>query len=272
MEAIGDGAVLQDGIAGPLKEVRRFDPATIALGIGALGRDGAENVSRFGEFLAAAGGAVFQPGDGSSRPDFLLSEGALVPEGQLILGLCGQGEFASLFRFEANAEARTVGLSELAAKSLEFSGASAAAVVAITETAGLVGATLRKSPAPPGGDSERRFGFPQIRDWLSFTGERAFRDSTSFLVGIVARPGASFDRLLRPMGRDTGLLGHWHAAAFGYRPLRKGRIELQPAVRELFDGHSPQAVLHLLSDSRGIHGAGESEFLRGAVWISPIET
>jgi len=272
VEAIGDPSFLQNGLATPLDGVHRFDSAVVAVGIGALGRSGAENGPRFGEFLAAAGVAVFQPGDGSSRPDFMVSEGALVPEGQLVLGLCGRGAFASLLRFEANAKARTVGLAELAAQSLECSGASAAAVVAITETAGLVGATLRKSPAAPAGPSEKRFGFPQIRDWLSFTGERAFRDSTSLLAGIIARPGASFGRLLRPLGRDAGLLGHWHAAAFSYRPLRKGRIELQPAVRELFDGHSPQAVLHLLSDSRGIHGAGESEFLRGAVWISPIET
>jgi hypothetical protein len=200
----------------------------------------------------------------------MVSEGALVPEGHLVLGLLAQGSFGSLIRFEAKAEARSIGMSELAQMALELSGAEAVVIVAITETAGLVGATLRQSPAPVATSDDERFGFPQIRDWLSFTSERAFRDSTSLLVGVVANPGSSIESLLRPLGRSAGLLGHIHAAAFPYRPLRKGRIELSASVSELFDGQSLQSVLHLLSDPRGINGAGESEFFRGAVWIAPI--
>ncbi|HAB16931.1 MAG TPA: anti-sigma factor antagonist, partial [Verrucomicrobiales bacterium] len=217
-----------------------------------------------------AGVAAFQPGDGSSRPDFMVSEGDLVPEGHLILGLSGQGRFSALARFEANPEARTVGMSELAQQALELSGTPAAVIAAVTETAGVVGATLRQSPVPTANLSAKRFGFPQIRDWLSFTSERAFRDSTSLVVGVIARPGTPFDGLLRPLDRSTGLLGHLHAAAFSYRPLRKGRIELKPSVTELFEGQSLQAILHLLSDPRGFNGAGESVFYRGAVWIAPV--
>lgn len=270
VEAIGNPAVLQRGLTAPPDRVRRFRSDSVALGVGALGGNYADGASRCGELLAVAGVAAFQPGDGSSRPDFMISEGALVPEGHLLLGLCGQGSFSSLVRFEAHAETRTIGMSELAQTALELSGAPAAVVVAVTETAGLIGATLRQSPAPIAGNSGNRFGFPQIRDWLSFTSERAFRDSTSLIVGVVARPGSPFDDLLRPLGRTTGLLGHLHAAAFPYRPLRKGPMELQPSVTELFEGQSLQAVLHLLSDPRGFNGAGESEFFRGAVWIAPL--
>ena len=270
VEAVGDSALLKGGIATEPAAARRFDTHTVALGIGALGSKFAESVTRCGELLAVSGVAAFQPADGSSRPDFMVSEGALVPEGHLVLGLLAQGSFTSLARFEAKAEARSVGMSELAHTALELSGAEAAVIVAITETAGLVGATLRQSPAPAARTEDERFGFPQIRDWLSFTSERAHRDSTSLLVGVVAKLGCSFESLLRPMGRTPGLLGHIHAAAFPYRPLRKGRIELKSSVSELFDGQSLQAVLHLLSDPRGINGAGESEFFRGAVWIAPI--
>ena len=35
--------------------------------------------------------AAFQPADGSSQPDFVVSEGALVPKGYLLLGLAGRG-------------------------------------------------------------------------------------------------------------------------------------------------------------------------------------
>ncbi|MBB5033923.1 STAS domain-containing protein [Prosthecobacter vanneervenii] len=272
IETVGEPATLARGCGGAQPTTRRFDAATVALGVGALGGSFAENAARCGELLAVAGVAAFQPADGSSRPDFMLSEGALVPEGQLVLGLSAQGSFSSLLRFEANDEDRRSGLTELMQTALESSGANAAVVVAVTETAGLVGASLRQSPASEAGAANERFGFPQIRDWLSFTSERSFRDSTSLVVGVIARPGSAFDALLRPLARGTDLLGHLHAAVFPYRPLRKGRIDLQPAVTSLFDGQALQSVLHLISDPRGFNGAGESEFYRGAVWTAPIIT
>lgn len=244
----------------------QFKKNIFALGIGALGGNAAENQTRYGEFLAVGGAAAFQPADGASRPDFVLSEGQLVPEGHLLLGLCGTGGFSTLARFNARKDCRTVGLSEIAATALETAGTPAAAIVAITETAGLVGASLIKSLNTPaeGGD---RFSFPKIRDWLSFTAERSFRDSTSLVMGVVAREGTALQPLLRPYGP---VQGHFHAASFPYRPLQKGRIELESSVAGLFDTHSLQAVLHLLYDAREINGAGESEFLRGALWIAPI--
>ncbi len=272
IETVGEPATLARGCGGAQPATRRFDTATVALGVGALGGSFTENAARCGELLAVAGVAAFQPADGSSRPDFMLSEGALVPEGQLVLGLSAQGTFASLLRFEANDEDRRIGLTELMQTALESSGASAAVVVAVAETAGLVGASLRQSPASDTGAANERFSFPQIRDWLSFTSERSFRDSTSLMVGVISKPGSAFDSLLRPLARGTELLGHLHAAVFPYRPLRKGLIDLQPAVTSLFDGQALQSVLHLICDPRGFNGAGESEFYRGAVWIAPIIT
>ncbi len=270
LETVGDPGVLRRGIVTPPDRVHRFDDHCVALGVGALGTNPVEGAPRCGEFLAVAGAAAFQPGGGSSRPDFMVSQGALVPEGLLVLGLYGQGSFSSLVRFEATSEARTLGLGELAREALELSGSPAAVLVAITETAGLIGATLRQSPTPDAGTAGNRFGFPQIRDWLSFTSERAYRDSTSLVVGVIASPGAALGGWLRPLDRGTGLLGHLHAAAFPYRPLRKGRISLKSSVAGLFEGQSLQAVMHLLADPREFNGAGESEFFRGAVWIAPL--
>lgn len=269
IEAVVDPAVLRQG-SGAQPVTRRFDSTTVALGVGALGGNFAESASRCGELLVVEGVAAFQPADGSSRPDFMLSEGALVPEGQLVLGLSAKGSFTSLLRFEANDEDRRIGITELMQTALEASGANAAVIVAVSETAGLVGATLRQSPAAAAGTQDGRFSFPQIRDWLSFTSERSFRDTTSLIVGVVAKPETAFDALLRPLAPGSGLLGHLHAAVFPYRPLRKGRIDLQPAVTSLFDGQSLQSVLHLISDPRGFTGAGESELYRGAVWIAPL--
>lgn len=279
----GDATVLAGGAASPLARTRAFGEGTVALGAGELGVVDAQHVSRAGEFLAVAGTATFQPADGSSsRPDFMVTEGSLAPQGRLLLGICGEGEFAKLLRFEATTDGRRVGLTELAQTALDLSGAPAVVIAGITETAGLVGATLRKSPAadvPAKANASAivsglgaRFAFPEIRDWLSFTSERAFRDSTTLFVGVVARRGTDLDPLLRPMARGSDLLGHFHAAVFPYRPLRKGRIELKASVAELFEGQPPQAILHLLADSRGFNGAGESEFLRGALWMAPVST
>lgn len=270
LETVGDPALLPRGAFSP-GNARPFDARSVAVGIGALGRQSDEGLARCGEFLAVAGVAAFQPSDGSSRPDFMVSEGALVPEGQLVLGLQAEGDFQTLARFETAGEVRAVSLTELAGAALELGRTEVAVIVGITETAGLVGAALRKSPAGSPTSADSRFSFPEIRDWLSFTSDRAHRDSTSLLVGVVARAGSRYDSLLRPLGRDAGLVGHIHAAAFPYRPLRKGRIELQPSVTGLFDGSSFQALLHLICDPRGFKGAGESEFIRGALWIAPVE-
>lgn len=264
LEALGTSAILRGSPEAP-PSPRPFDDQAFALGIGALGTDAKENASRYGEFLAVAGAAAFQPADGSTRPDFLLSEGELVPEGQLLLGLLGRGGFPLLARFAVKKEFRAVGLSELAATALELAGTPAAALVAVTETSGLVGASLRQSVVQNA--TADRFAFPEIRDWLSFTTERSFRDSTSLICGVVARDGTPFHDLLRPHG---SVLGHFHAASFPYRPLQKGRIEMKATVSGLFDTHSLQSVLHLLADTREFNGVGESEFLRGALWIAPI--
>src|SRR5690606_9040320 len=148
LTTVGDPRALQRGADPASVPPAAFGESAFALGVGALGGAYADCAPRFGEFLAVAGTAAYQPSDGSSRPDFAVSQGAFVPEGRLLAGLSGEGAFPLLARFEATAAARSVGLTELAGTALELSGAPAAAFVAVTETAGLVGATLRQSPAP----------------------------------------------------------------------------------------------------------------------------
>lgn len=248
--------------SGPASQIR-FGELQFALGVGALGTEESDCAKRFGEFLAIAGIAAVQPTDGSSRPDFILQEASLVPEGYLLAGFSGSGEFPLLARFEASRNSVPVSLSELATQALELSGSAQAVVVGITETAGLVGATLQQGP--PVNSAADPLAFPGIRDWVSFTSERAYRDSTTLFLGVVAREPAP---LLRPHGE--GLYAHFHAVSFPYRPLQKGSIELSASVRALFDVPNLQSVLHLLADPREFNGVGESEFFRGALWIAPV--
>ena len=268
LAALGDPAGPATAVSiNPLQKPLAFGPAVFALGLGALGPDPKEASARLGEFLAISGAAVFQPTDGSARPDFALCQAGFVPQGHLPLGLRGEGQFSRLARFSAAGDSPAVPLSELAATALELSGTEAAALVLYAENAGLVGATLRRPLEAAPSD---RFAFPQIRDWLSFTAERAHRDGTSLVVGVVARPGHKLSPWLRPLTKDVPLRGHFHAAAFPYRPIRKGRLELPATIAELFENSAPQALLHLLADQREITGAGESEFARGALWFAPV--
>jgi anti-anti-sigma factor len=248
----------------------RFPESSFGLGLGALGDGFADCRGRFGEFLAAAGAVAYLPTDGTNVPDYLLAHGQAVPEVQVCYALTCDGRPGRTARFEARTGAGAVPLSELAEVCLQAAGADAAGVVLVAESAGLVGAALRRSPALGGADGGP-FGFPGVRDWLTFTAERAFARSLALVVGVAARgDGGPLAPLVRPLGPPPAPAGHFHAAAFSYHPLPKGAIELGPTVATLFGGQVLEGVLHLLADGRPIVGIGESEFVRGACWIGPI--
>ena len=248
----------------------RFPDGTFAVGLGAFGREFADCQARFGEFLAAGGAAAYLPTDGTNVPDYLVSSGAMVPELNLLYALVCEGSFAQLARFETKAGEGPVGLAALAEGCLEIAAADAVGIVMVAESAGLMGAALRRSPALEPSDAAP-FGYPQIREWLSFTSERAYPRSLALVVGVAARAERPLlTAMLRPMTAQPWPAGHFHGAAFSYRPLQKGAIELKPTVSILFEAETLQGVLHLLADDRDIVGVGDSEFVRGGCWIAPI--
>jgi hypothetical protein len=75
---------------------------------------------------------------------------------------------------------------------------------------------------------------------------------------------------VRPLDRNSGLEGHFHAAVFPFHAFKKGRLDLGEAVHTLFGTESLQGILHLLNDDREIAGAGQSELTRGACWVGRI--
>ena len=244
----------------------------MAVGLGAFGRQADDTRTRFGESLAVAGTALSMPTDGSSLPDYQVTEASLVPELSLLYGLVAQGAFRHLLRFEAAASPRgTLGLSSLLNAALETTATEAAGFVILAESAGLVGATLRQSPALADGRSP--WEFPAIRDWLSFTTERTDERSVILIVGFAARtPSPATAPFLRPLGSTSAPLpAHCHAAVFPYRPLPKGRLDLMESVTSLLATDSAQTVLHLMSDDRPFEGLGETDLMRGACWVGPLD-
>jgi anti-anti-sigma factor len=269
--AVGQPALL-DGCRFSQADCRplAFPESSIAVGLGAFGGGFEECRERFGEFFSVAGASAYQPTDGSNVPDVLLAEGDFVPELQVLYGIVCDGPMSALARFEVKPESRAVGLTELADACLEAANADRAAMVIVAESAGLAGATLRKPPVN-GASGDAPFGHPEIRDWLSFTAERAYVRSLALVVGVVARGEQDGLRdWVRPLRQGQAIVGHFHAAAFSYRPLQRGMIDLTKTVKSLFEGETVQGLLHLIGDDRGSSGVAESEFVRGACWIAPI--
>lgn len=270
--AIGDPAAVLEGRAPAAAARVAFPRDTIGVGIGGLGADVAEASGQAGEFLAAGGAAICLAGAPDAVPDWIVSEGRLVPEVHVLHALVGEGGFAHEVRFEAtDSEAGALSLADLAGLLLDETGASAAGFVLLAEVEQLVGAALRRSPlAPPIGGSI--LALPGVRDRITFTAEPAFAHETALCVGIVVRSAPpSLAPLLRPMREDGSLLGHVHAAAFPYRPVRKGRLALDAALSALFEDKAARGLLHLLNDWREQVGAGDSAFTRGIAWVAPLE-
>ena len=236
-----------------------------AVGIGALGETFEDCRTRFGEFVGVPGTVIYQPTDGTGTPDYLHASGRIAPDVMSLYGFYCDGGFARLARFEATHEAGDrVRCSQLAEACLDIAGASQVGVVMIAETTGLLGVALKQSPAAAGAD----FAHPGIREWISFHPERIHQGDLALIAGMVSRKPEPH---LRPLGGEGGLYGHFHAAAFSYRPLRKGKLNLQSTIETLLESSQLHGVLHLISDTREIAGLGESEFVRGACWVSPIQ-
>jgi anti-anti-sigma factor len=248
-----------------------FAAGSFGLGLGAFGQGYADCANRFGEFLAAGGCAIALPtSDRHALPDYVLEEGGLVPQIETLYALAGAGDFSTMVRFDAASDGPgKIGLSELVENLIGLSNADTIGFVMLAEAAGIVGATLRKSPAGQALTPQ----LPGIRDWLSFTTERGSDKTLCLLVGVAAR--ANHDEtaaFLRPMKTGSPIVAHIHAAVFPYRPVQRGELPFGRTVPDLLTASSPNAVLHLMADSRPFEGVGETDLARGACWMSPLQT
>lgn len=238
----------------------------IAIGVGAFGDDFEQGHDRFGEFLAVAGAAACQPTDGTNVPDFMSSSGSFVPKVAALYGVACDGAYSKLVRFEGTAGS-PVAFSALVDECLAASGAQTAGFVIVAESAGLMGATLKRPPVKGGGV----FQFPEIRKWINFSPERCHTRALVVIAGVATEGApAALAPFVRPLAKRTKTAGHFHAAAFGYRPLQKGKLDLRNTVRGVFEAGGLEGVLHLLADDREIAGGGESELRRGACWVGPV--
>ena len=268
---IGDpGAFARGYSEGDCRSIDLPD-GSVALGLGAFGEGFADCRPRFGEFAAAGGCAVTLPTSEQGVPDYVVTQGTLVPQVKALYAISARGHFASMLRFdEKTDESGLVRLSQLVDSALELTTAEAGCFAIVAEAAGVIGASLRRSPAA-GPAAGSPLDFPGVRDWLSFTTERSGERQIVFIVGVAARrPSAQAAAFLRPLAPGSLLHGHFHAVVFPYRPVQRGELKLSKTVTDLLAASAPQTVRHLMADSRPIEGVGETELVRGACWTGPI--
>lgn len=261
--------------------VTTIDTQTVSIGLGAFGNSFEDCQGFFGEYLAVAGAAVSQPAERGASCDFLMAQGDYLPQVQTLYSLTCNGPFSHLIRFDpietdagagSDQAVRGIELRELARQALTMTDSACACIVVVAESAGLVGASLRRSPAQDSAGTDL-FAFPGVREWLSFSTERLDAGSTVVAVGVVAdaaRVAPGLAGFLRPMGQSSGLTAHVHGAPFKHRPLPKGAIDLMTTLRPLFDSQTAATVMHLLCDDRHPDQVEDSRFLRGACWAAPL--
>jgi anti-anti-sigma factor len=270
--AIGDPEKLAlGGFAETDVRLLTFATGSFGLGLGAFGEGFDDCRDRFGEFLAAGGCAITLPtNDVHALPDYVIQEGSLVPRVETLYALTGAGDFPWMVRFDASPTGSgTLTLSQLLDAAIELADGEIVAFVVLSEAAGLVGATLRRSPAAGPVSLE----FPSVREWVSFTTERTTERSLALLVGVAARnPSPEVAAFLRPVNGDATLNAHVHAARFPYRPVQRGELQFGKTVAELLAASPPGAVMHLMADTRQFEGVGETDLVRGACWLGALGT
>ncbi len=248
---------------------RPLQASRLALGLGALGSSFEECRDQFGEFLALGDATACQPADATSAPDYFVCTDGGVADVQILYGLACEGSFRQLIRFEARRERGPLPLSQLVEQCLALNGGETAGLSIFAEVAGIVGTALRRPPVEcdPGG----RFHYPEVSKWLSFSPERTYTRTVALITGVASsRADPKLMGFLRPLASAGNLLGHFHAAIFSYRPMQRGVLQLEEAVKHVFETQTLLSVVHLVNDARPTIGAGQTEFERGACWVAEV--
>ncbi|MCF8366774.1 MAG: STAS domain-containing protein [Bacteroidales bacterium] len=247
-----------------------FLPDSFALGIAAPPAADKDAVLKFGDFVSLCGHIVYQPPEERSRPDYFLPMENFVPQLQTIQCIYAQGEMSHLLRFSPEENKENYRIGELASQALSITGSSLAAFVILAEADGLVGAHIIQSPE--GEQSFTPTDFKKLRDWLSFSGERAYAGEQTLIFGVVAKHalGGKIDFLI-PLSSNPEIAIHAHTTIFPYQTLQNGKLDLMHQITKFFNGPPPKGLMHLIDDNRPSTGLGESSFTRGAMWCAPAK-
>jgi len=249
----------------------KFGKGKYGLGLGAFGTGYKDCEGRFGEFVAAGEAVAYMPSGKINSPDYLVTAGTLIPEINLLYGILFEGEFSRFIRFTPLTPGKRLPFSSIINTISSLTGYESFAMIMVGESAGIVGASLHKSPVLSK-TGENPLGYPEVKESVNFTTEPEFRGSVALTTGIVTKKkGGDIARFTRPSAEGGELRQHMHSAIFSYFPLSKSDQDLYKTVFSLFEDDKIDSVMHLLNDQRETVGIGESEFFQGICWVGPLD-
>lgn len=250
---------------------RRFDaaPKRFALGLGAIGDSFDDCRSRFGEYLMAGTNVAYLPADGSRKPDYMQSSGKLQASLVELYGLSFEENHSVMLRFAPKKTGCSIALSELLDQLATLANCGEYALVMVAESGGLVGSSLNESPV----EIPDIFSYPEVKQRVNFSTEPVHQRMLTLSTGVfTTRTPDALRPFVRPLSSDSKAQGHFHSLVFPYLPLKKTHLQLDDLLEQLFAESELIDLLHLLNDQRDINGCGESRFVQGFCWITPIES
>jgi len=248
----------------------RLPQHVFAIGLAALADD-TPLPTRAGEMLAACGVAFDRRPQPFSVVDYLAAAGDLVPEVDVAAAITWEGIPQGRAGFEAADDEEAVPLDELIGHLFGQTAADTLAIVVVGEVQGLVGAELIRPLAEA--TATDRPGSPHreiAARWLSFSREPAHARRTALIVGVATRgaPAEPLASFVRPLG-SSATQGHFHAAVFPLRPLKRGSGDLATTVADI-TASEPLGLMHLLADPQPVLGTGRSQLVRGRCWFAAL--
>lgn len=241
---------------------------SFAIGLGSIGESYEECKERFGEYLVAGKNMAYIPGDGSQKPDYIVSSGLLIGRLTELYGIHFRGEFSHMLHFERTNAIHGIGVSQLAESIHKLTGYDKYALVMIAESDGLTGTSLNVSPV----EGAQIFTYPEVVEAVRFTTEPVHEKMLTLSIGyITTRQEATSESFVRSLTPGSSTKGHIHTAIFPYMPINKNSIDLYETIDSMFNT-SLMDLLHLTNDSREIKGIGESHFIQGFCWVAPVSS
>jgi anti-anti-sigma factor len=245
----------------------RLEKPFFGLGIGAFGDGFVDCKSRYGEFISLGEAVASLPSDETKTPDYMIKTGSLIPEINTLYSIGIDDSFQHEVVFSPESES-SVTFSNIAETVAKMGNHKNFAMLMIGESNGLVGVSLKTSPA----SGSNPFSFPEVRNNIKFTTEPVHLRALTIVFGIFSTtPNENLKQFLRPINQEGIIMSHVHAAVFPPTPLRKEKIDYKATISALFDDTEIIDVIHLLNDNRDINGLGESSFKSGYCWTTEIE-
>ncbi len=241
---------------------------SFSIGLGSIGESYEECKERFGEYLVAGKNMAYIPGDGSQKPDYIVSSGLLIGKLTELYGMHFKGDFSHMLHFERKGAMSGIGVSQLADCIAQLTGYDQYVLVMIAESDGLTGTSLNVSPV----DGARIFTYPEVIEAVRFTTEPVHEKMQTLSIGYITKKSeAAADSFVRSLTPGSSIKGHIHTAVFPYMPVNKNSIDLYQTIDAMFNT-SLMDLLHLTNDSREIKGIGESHFIQGFCWVAPVHS